>query len=149
MIEGLAGKFLAALRAGDRNTLADIHFRNVGLEWEEEEAELLEFLLDARKSPFPSLRRDREAPQQTILVDRSLLYPDPERANRFDDDYSAIVCFCRTADCTGRWPIASFDADNLPSRPYACTRIEPYLNDGATEPHFTTPIGKSGLAEPR
>ncbi len=148
MIEELAGKFLTALRTGDRNTLADIHFRNVGLEWKEDEAQLLKFLLKAPKSPFASIRRGTEPPQQIILASRSLLHPDPDYADA-KDDYSAIVCFCRTADCAGRWPIATFDADNLPTRPYACTHIGPYFHERMKVPHFTTPVEKSGLAEPR
>ena len=56
--------------------------------------------------------------------------------------------YCREKDCTGRWPIATFDADNLRTRPYACTQIEPYLTDKHLVPHFTTNIGKTGLAEP-
>jgi hypothetical protein len=149
MIEELAGKFLTALRAGDRDTLADIHFRNVGLAWKEDEAQLLKFLLKAPKSPFASIRHGNGPPHQIILASRSLLYPEPEHADDAADDYSAIVCFCRTGDCTGRWPIATFDADNLPTRPYACTHIGPYLHDRKKVPHFTTSIKKGGLAEPR
>ena len=44
--------------------------------------------------------------------------------------------------------VATFDADNLRTRPYACTQIEPYLTDKHVVPHFTTNIGKAGLAEP-
>jgi hypothetical protein len=64
------------------------------------------------------------------------------------EEYFATVCYCREKDCTGRWPIATFDADNLRTRPYACTQIGPYLTDKHLVPHFTTNIGKAGLAEP-
>ena len=34
------------------------------------------------------------------------------------------ACWCLKADCERLWPIHSRDADNQPSRPYACLRIE-------------------------
>jgi len=139
-IEALAGKFLAALRARDRHTLADIHFRNVGLEWPDDEAQMLHFLLDDPKSPFAALRTSTNAPQTVVLS-----YRQPDEG---EDDFSAFVCFCREPDCTDRWPIASFDADNVAGRPYACTTIEPYLSDGHDIPHFRTPAMKAGLVEP-
>jgi hypothetical protein len=149
-IEAQAATFLAALRAKDRAELARLHFRNAGLEWDEDEKATLRFLLDDRRSPFASLRDSATAPQQLILVERSRL-PDYEDGEYFDkDDYAAIVRFCREADCTGRWPIATFDAENLRTRPYACIIIQPWLigpGEGDV-PNFSTEIGKYGLAEP-
>lgn len=142
-VTSLASEFLVALQTRDRNKLADIHFRNVGEDDEESEGEMLRFLLKDRQSPFASIRTATTPPQQIILVERSQ-FEEEESA----DDYFATVCFCREKDCTGRWPIATFDADNLPTRPYACTQIEPYLTDKRMVPHFTTNIGKVGLAEP-
>jgi hypothetical protein len=145
MVEELAARFLDALRSQDRERLARLHFRDVGLEWEDDEAELLRFLL-ARGSPFASVRNAGTSPELIILVERDRLGADAER-----DDYSAMVCFCREKSCAGRWPIASFDADNVRTRPYVCTHVHPYIVYGRVErvPHFTTPIGTSGLAEPR
>lgn len=142
-IETLASEFLRALQTNDRDELANIHFRNVGLEWDDDEAEMLRFLLKDRRSPFSTIRTATTPPQQIILVERSLLDEGPSEEN-----YTATVCFCREKSCTGRWPIATFDADNVASRPYACTRIEAYLSDQRIVPHFTTHIGKGGLAEP-
>jgi len=139
----LASEFLQALQTNDRNKLADIHFRNVGLEWEDDEAAMLRFLLKDRRSPFGTIRTATTPPQQIILVERSRL-EEPQ----FVEDYAATVCFCREKDCTGRWPIATFDADNVPTRPYACTRVEPYFSRKEWVPHFTTHIGKGGLVEP-
>jgi hypothetical protein len=140
-VASLAGEFLRALQTRDRDKLADIHFRNVGEDDEDEEAAVLRFLLKDRRSPFASIRTATTAPQQIILMERSML-DDPEQ------EYFSTVCFCREKDCTGRWPIATFDADNLPARPYACTRIEPFLTDGHMVPHFTTTLATGGLAEP-
>lgn len=61
----------------------------------------------------------------------------------------ALPSMANDTDCTDRWPIATFDADNLRSRPYACTFVGGYLVPGKTMvPHFVTPIGKHGLREP-
>jgi hypothetical protein len=146
----LTSRFLAALRAKNREELADLHFRNAGLEWEEDEQATLRLLLAERRSPFASIRDSTGAPQQVILVERSRL-PDYEGGEYYDkDDYSALVCFCREADCTGRWPIASFDADNLHTRPYACTRIDRWLigSGKGVVPKFSTERAEFGLAEP-
>jgi hypothetical protein len=141
-VEALADEFLQALRTGDGDKLADLHFRNVGLEWEDDEAAMLKFLLKDRRSPFSAIRTARTPPQRIILVEKSLL------EEQSSDEYTATVCFCREKDCTGRWPIATFDADNISARPYACTRVEPYVHGQRDVPHFTTEIGSGGLAEP-
>jgi hypothetical protein len=142
-ITTLANDFLKALQSSDANKLADIHFRNVGLQWEDDEATMLKFLLNDRRSPFNAIRTATTPPQQIILLDRSSLADEQS-----SDQYSATVCFCRESDCTGRWPIASFDADNIRSRPYACTRIDSNVHGQQVVPRFTTEIGTEGLAEP-
>jgi hypothetical protein len=38
-----------------------------------------------------------------------------------------LVCWCRTADCEGRWPVLSRDADNNPARPYLCAETNDYV----------------------
>ena len=117
-IEALANEFLRALQSGDRDELANIHFRNVGLEWEDDEADMLRFLLKDRRSPFSSIRTATTPPQQIILVDRSLQDEDPA-----EEEYTATVCFCRETDCTRRWPIATFDADNVR---FQAVRVHPH-----------------------
>lgn len=39
------------------------------------------------------------------------------------ETFVAEACFCLKADCTKLWPIDSRDADNQPTRPYACVRV--------------------------
>ena len=150
-VESLANEFLEAVRSTDRHKLADIHFRNVGLNWEDDEAALIQFVLRDRKSPFVDFRHNDRRPQQQILIERPSLDSDGsalvDDADR--DNYAATVCFCREPDCTGRWPIAQLDADNVRTRPYVCTEIGPYHEKGQTVPHFTTRIGRGGLAEPK
>ena len=150
-VENLTNEFLEALRSADRDKLADLHFRNVGLMWEDEESALIQFLLRDRNSPFADIRRNDTVPQQQILIERPSLDSDGstlvDDADR--DNYSATVCFCREADCAGRWPIAQLDADNVRARPYACTGIGPHFSGAREVPHFTTRIGSAGLAEPK
>jgi hypothetical protein len=144
-VDALAQQFLDALRKRDRERVVGLHFRDVGDDWPDDEEALLKFLL-ARDSPFAGVRNSRVSPEQIILVERSRLGPDGEA-----DDYSAIVCFCREQSCAGRWPIATFDADNASTRPYVCTLVEPYVVYGKPRkvPHFSTALGTGGLAEPR
>jgi hypothetical protein len=144
-VEALSLEFLVALRSNDRDRLAGMHFRDAGLERKQDKDALLDFLLRSRTSPFFSIRAGEAAPQEIILVEKSRLLSEPEAL----DDYSSIVCFCREENCSGRWPIASFDADNLPSRPYACTEVGSYLDGKRWVPDFTTPMERGGLAEPR
>jgi hypothetical protein len=37
-----------------------------------------------------------------------------------------LVCWCKTAECAGRWPVLLVDADNDPARPYLCVRTATY-----------------------
>lgn len=152
-VDALADEFLEALRMKDRERLIAIHFRNVDLDWKDDEAELIRFMLKDPKSPFLDLRKRPQSPQREIFVERASIESDDENDSDYandPDDYSATICFCREDDCTGRWPIARFDADNLRTRPYACTHVGPYLvSRKGTIPHFTTELGRSGLAEPK
>ncbi len=140
-VQALAARFLRALRTGDAATLANLHFEDPVTDQRDDARQLVAFLLRDGRSPFASIRTAKAEPQGVILVRRE--------ANDDPDDYSAFICFCRSADCTGRWPIATFDADNLPSRPYACTMVEPYLvfRQGK-RPMFRTPMERYGLSEP-
>ena len=60
----------------------------------------------------------------------------------------AIVCWSDHADAERLWPIAAFDADNRPGRPYACARIAYSIRGG--EPQWRAFIDQAagGLAEP-
>jgi hypothetical protein len=140
-VEALTRDFLAALRAGDRAALAVLHDTRPDTS-NEHDRSLLYWLLEMPDSPFAFLRR--AVPAQTVfLVTGSAGAPLPT-----DGYIAARVCFCRSADCTGRWPIAINDADADPQRPYVCTAIEP--RDWAPRrAGFSTPVPRSGfLAEP-
>lgn len=117
-IEALVADFLAALRAGDRAALAGLHDISPSTH-NESDRESLARLLDSLYSPFAGFRR-AAPPQTAIFVGGRGGAPLPP-----DGNVAARVCFCRTAECTGRWPISASDADAAEDRPYACTAIEP------------------------
>lgn len=43
-----------------------------------------------------------------------------EESRSDDSPQDLAVCYCRTDDCSGLWPIAMIDADANEYRPYAC-----------------------------
>lgn len=110
--------FLAAFRAGDRDRLMALHDftdpKHVS------NARVMTLLLDQPDSPFAQIRSN-PAPQTQFFVSR--YEAGQVEAGKRPKLASGIACYCRTKDCTGRWPISRNDADNLPERPYACTWI--------------------------
>ena len=140
-VDGFAADFLAALRARDRERMAELHDIRPTTGRQDDRA-MLDMLLSEPESPFAGIR-DAEAPQMAIFVQR-----EHDGSLRDRDAPSALICFCRSADCTDRWPIAHLDADNSPDRPYACTRVEPrdWMRRGAG---LSTGLSRRGfLAEP-
>ena len=66
------------------------------------------------------------------------------------DPREVIVCWCKSADCTGKWPVFSADADALPDRPYLCVMLEQaqiYEREGWTT-MATFRGAQYGFAEP-
>lgn len=152
-VEAAARAFLEAIRGGDGASLTQLHYGSDVEYAQSERGSLLDFLLRDKRSPFASIRAGTGAPQMTILVERNEPLADEPTDSNKDvdaDDYTSTICFCRHFDCTQRWPIARFDADNLPTRPYACTHYGPYVvfRRGA-EPRFDTPRARDGLSEPK
>lgn len=103
-VEKLAADFIAALRAEDRTQLA--RFAQNAYEVEQ--------LLGGRATAIDDLKKPVDRPMQVFV----------HRPSESADTTGAEVCYCRTKDCTKRWPIARRDADNQTSRPYACIRID-------------------------
>jgi hypothetical protein len=93
----------------------------------------------------------RGVPQMMILVRKPASRPRPDALGYQSDqeDYGSLICVCRERDCDGRWPIAGLDADNLPSRPYACFAVGPYLDAGRFVVGLMATIAWAGLVEPR
>lgn len=85
------------------------------------------------------------ARQELLLVDRRDL------AEREDGEFPALtVCWCRTADCAGRWPVRRADADNQGDRPYLCTTATDYLLGPRAGKAIQVDVvdGRNGFAEP-
>jgi hypothetical protein len=140
-VHSLAALFLSTLRRRDADALAALHFPKWRTwSWEGWVRPMLHLLLKDPKSPFADIRRGSSV-QSVILLEGG--------GGTFDDDYQSIICFCRRVDGTGRWPIASFDADNLPTRPYACTKVyRRYGTYDGTGAGFSTRAAEYGLPEP-
>lgn len=96
---------------------------------------ITQHLLDDPASPFADLRDGR--PRQTAVLLHSYWRRTEQAQGR-----RAFVCFCRTADCTGIWPIAFNDAVNRADRPFACT----YWSSRGDS--LWTPVNQSLLPEP-
>lgn len=109
----------------------------------------VERLIGARSSPFFAALRAREKPQRAILGWDAATLDAGERALiDAGQEAEAIVCWSDHADAERLWPIAAFDADNRPGRPYACARIAYSIRGG--EPQWRAFIDQAagGLAEP-
>ena len=117
-LEAVTAEFLQAIRAGDRAKLAALNETNP--ETNEHGRALLFDLLQNPDSVFAQLRTAAPAQAAVFL----LAAEDGTPLGRADGP-AATICFCRTADCADRWPIALNDANNDPDRPYACIRAEP------------------------
>jgi hypothetical protein len=95
--------------------------------------------------PFASVHLD-ETSQERVFIDRRNLNA---KMSTPQETPSLIVCWCKTADCAGKWPVAFFDADNEPERPYACARTyEDVLGPNAgTAIEVDTTSRPNGFAE--
>lgn len=69
------------------------------------------------------------AQSRTLISSRELarFRAPPKAGDEAPSEFYLTTCWCRTTDCTGRWPVLNVDADNLPSRPYACVETSGYL----------------------
>lgn len=137
-MESVVEALLAALRAGDREQAAAIHGFRPG---SRDAGSLSAYLFDDPDSPFAPFRG--AAPSQIAWF-----VPRLDDMSRYEaGDLPAIACFCRTRDCSERWPISSIDIRHQPGRPYACTRVLPreWVPSGA---ELETDVARSGPVEP-
>lgn len=69
-----------------------------------------------------------DSPFMGVLLARPRMFVDQQKldiAAAYGDTTPKpefVTCWCRGADCTGKWPVIARDADNDPARPYACVR---------------------------
>ncbi|HEY0011654.1 MAG TPA: hypothetical protein VGB79_02235 [Allosphingosinicella sp.] len=136
-----ADAYLAALRRGDRAAFVALH-DDEGGSASSSAAAALAFAPD---SPFAEIRRSARVPQIAIFLHRHDIEALGEAGASAP---SATVCFCRSADCTGKWPISEHDADNAPERPYVCTGVQPLQSADGMRWIFRTHAEPPGLTEP-
>jgi hypothetical protein len=105
----------------------------------------------ARNSAF---RSALPPDQRQEIVLGAALYgeaPESEAERAAGADLSHLtICWCRLRDCGGRWPVLDSDADNHPSRPYACVRTNDFVLglDDRTVLQAKPEVRWSGLVEP-
>jgi len=107
-------------------------------------------LLNDKKAPFRAVLRS-ERPSRAIFGWH--FYGPPSAADRLaseaQENAEALVCWSDRADAARLWPIAAFDADNAPGRPYACVRITYSMGNGKPSWRAYVEEPGSGLPEPK
>lgn len=144
-VEAHARQYLDALRSGDRAAFARL---NQPDEISAEDGRAAVAMAFGHHRGFRDVRRASQPPQMAIFIQDA---PGPRTWSAEDrnDEYASTVCFCRSGDCTDRWPISTFDADNREDRPYVCASFGPYIVfNGGTVPIFRTRGQPFGLPEP-
>lgn len=116
----LFDRFVAAVRAGDEETLRALAILRDGDEQDERRRAVSErtFLLGEDGSSLASLRVAPVPPPATFFRQRS------HRRSQYPGSWHA--CFCRIRDCTSLWPISAQDASADPVRPYVCVQAFGY-----------------------
>ena len=114
-IVALADRFIAALRAGDRAALRQIvHlYSELDPATPQEEAAFDAYLRGEGGSPLRELIEMPTAPAPAFFRALDQVRPHPYPGSWY-------VCFCRTPDCAGRWPIHHVDAGAHPTLPDLC-----------------------------
>lgn len=112
LADDLAIQFEAAMRSGDAGDLAGL----VGNAYQAEQ------LMTREDTAFAGLKRG--AVKERRVFGYRASSPAQEAAE---------ACWCLKPDCTKLWPIHGRDADNQPTRPYACIRVDMTLLPGRTD----------------
>lgn len=145
-----AERFLSAVRVRDRDTLAVMHGGGPnGRRAPRDLERVLAIMLESPDSPFADLQT-RGAVTTEIFGWKPPRWADEAwraEATR-TGTADAIACFSERSDAAALWPIDSKDADNIPGRPYACTRIHIGSTGMDAPASFDTEQARSGVAEP-
>lgn len=135
-LESVAHDFAEAVHTGDRARLAAMLSYGPGVEEERIEAVLTS----------PAYRELREEkPGELKLFTHAL---GGRFVQRDRDHVGATMCFCRTGDCDGLWPISSLDADAGTGRPYVCIYASGRVRPSA-DLEVNAPKDGGWLAEPK
>lgn len=149
-MEAAAVAFLGAVRGGERDLLVTMHGGGRdGRRSQRDVDSSVALILDAADSPFAPLRHRSGEIMFELFGWKEPLWADADwrqqAARRGDAD--AIACFSASPDADSLWPIDSKDADNIPERPYACTRIR-ISGEGLDAPaRFDTEQARTGVPE--
>ncbi len=90
---------------------------NLGRFESEKWFEAVEESSNARRVPL-AVQPPRKLYFLQDTLDYELEYPD----DRYPRE--VIACWCKSADCSGKWPVFETDADALFDRPYYCVMLE-------------------------
>jgi hypothetical protein len=121
------GRFLEALRAGDRAALKGAAGNDYNVEQ----------LLTADDTAFSALRKSKGVLPMQILQSTAVKEPN----------FEGQICWCLTKDCSKRWPIATRDADNQKGRPYACLRVGGPTGGDPTQRFTFAEVGYEGVPD--
>ncbi|MFT3722070.1 MAG: hypothetical protein QM773_00675 [Hyphomonadaceae bacterium] len=122
----LAGDFVAALQSGDRAALKMFVRSDYAIEQ----------LIAGEGTAIDALKTVKQ--RQLMIFTHGASSADM---------FSSEACFCLTADCTKRWPIARRDADNQKQRPYACLQIDGVKESGSWRYRLDASRDFDGLPE--
>lgn len=117
-LRAVGEEFRAALRSGDRPALARLN--DIGVKPGGHDQSLLDSLTQSSRSAFAEPRRDPSLPMAVFIRRHKL---EGASAGMPPGEPSGTICFGRRGGRPVAWPISALDADNDPSRPYACTDI--------------------------
>lgn len=123
----IAGEFVEALQAGDKVALKTFVRNDYAIEQ----------MIAGEGTAIDALKTAKARKLEIFTYGASTL-----------EMFSSEACYCLTADCSKRWPIARRDADNQKQRPYACIRVDGVKAGEAWR--FTTDASRDfdGLREP-
>jgi hypothetical protein len=131
----LAHRFGRAVAAGNRAALSDLYGKFGA------SSDALRFLLEDTASPFVELRGAKRQLRFVILAEEWDQEGIPAAVRQTQD---AVICFCRTTDCSSLWPIAEIDVGPDPDHPYACVEV----SEDATGAVFLDELSYRGLRAP-
>jgi hypothetical protein len=134
-----ADQIFAALASGQESQWTPLF----GDDWlTSGERERIAALIEDKNSPFRATLQSK-APSRRLFGwhFRGPLSASEHAAIEAGTNAEALACWSGRADADRLWPIAAFDADNAPGRPYACVRITYSLA-------FGTPSWRAYIEEP-
>ncbi|HEV7691186.1 MAG TPA: hypothetical protein VGO52_10200 [Hyphomonadaceae bacterium] len=126
-VQKAAGEIIEALRNADRAALSHYGMRDFAIER----------VLGNSDTAIADLRKPGEIPAQVFVHASS------------DAAFKSEACYCRSKDCSAKWPIARRDADNQASRPYTCIAIDGRKDGAAWVLEADASQDFDGLPEPR